>query len=279
MSYLSVSTWSLHRLLGPLRWTYWEEESRQHKTAVQEQPEELTLLELPAEAARRGYRAVEICHFHFPSTEQEYLSRLREAFASAAVSFDTLLLDYGDLTSADETRRRADAELAKRWISFAAEAGAKRIRIIAGEAEPDDEAAIGLSARELNELGRFADALGVRVVTENFKALTSTGRSCEKLLGRLDPGIGMITDFGNFEPPSKYGEFGLILPRSASVHVKPIYDENGVPDEEELLRCLDAVKASGYDGPAVLIYDGPGDMWEGLERVRAIVEPYLGIES
>ncbi|MDF2960126.1 MAG: xylose isomerase [Paenibacillus sp.] len=275
MSYLSVSTWSLHRLLGPLRWTEWDAGTGKHTTRMQEQPEELTLLELPGEAARRGYKAVEVCHFHFPSTETAYLEQLREAFVTAGISFDTLLLDYGDLTTEDDIRHDADYALIRSWIDIASRSGAKQIRVIGGDAQPTDEEAIRKSAAALSELADYASAEGVRVITENFRPLTSTGASCLNLLGQAGDKVGFITDFGNFKLPSKYGEFAMTLPRSVSVHAKAQYDENGLPDEAEYRRCLETVKASGYNGAIVLIYDGPGDMWEGLERIRTIVHPYL----
>ncbi|MCZ8519922.1 MULTISPECIES: sugar phosphate isomerase/epimerase family protein [Paenibacillus] len=275
MSYLSVSTWSLHRLLGPLRWTQWEEQSGTHVTHEEEQPEVLSLLELPREAARRGYEALEVCHFHFPATDPAYLGRLREAFAAAGISFDTLLLDYGDLTAEDEKRREADLGFIRHWIGIASLAGAKQIRIIAGEAPPADEEAIRLSARTLKSLAAYGSEHGVRVVTENFKALTSTAESCQKLLAEAGGEVGLISDFGNFKLPAKYEELAATIPGSVSVHAKAQYDGEGRPDLEEYLRCLDTVKASGYNGAIVLIYDGPGDMWEGLERIRKIVEPYL----
>lgn len=275
MSYLSVSTWSLHRLLGPLRWTQWDGQSGAHVIREETQPEAFTLLELPALAAGRGYKAVEVCHFHFPSTEAAYLADLNRAFKSAGVSFDTLLLDYGDLTSTDEVRRRADIELAKRWVDIAAAAGAKQIRIVAGEAQPGDAEALRRSAEGLTELASYASGTGVRIISENFKALTSTGKSCAALLEQSGSEVGFITDFGNFKEPDKYGEFGLILPRSVSVHAKAHYDAQGMPDEPEFRKCLDTVGPSGFDGAFVLIYDGPGDMWEGLERIRKIVEPYM----
>lgn len=275
MSYLSVSTWSLHRLLGPLRWTIWDAETRSHRTKEQEQPLALTLLELPAEAARRGYQAIEVCHFHFPSTDSAYLQQLKQAFTDAGLSFDTLLLDYGDLTNPDAARREADKNLIREWIFAAAQCGAKRIRVIAGEASPDDEEAIRLSAETLTELAAYAESLGVAVITENFKPLTSTGASCTKLLGHTGNAVGFITDFGNFEGALKYDEIAMTVPVSSSIHVKPQYDTNGIPDEEELRRCLDSVRAQNYIGSYVLIYDGPGDMWEGLERVKRLVMPYV----
>ncbi|MBW5448651.1 TIM barrel protein [Cohnella sp. CFH 77786] len=275
MSYLSVSTWSLHRLLGPLRWTGWDEERRTHVTHVQPEPETIALLELPREAAKRGYEAVEICHFHFPSTEPDYLSSLRQAFEESGISFDTLLLDYGDLTARDPARLEADLALIRRWIGIASEAGAKRIRVIAGQAPHTDGDAIRASAERLKELSAYASSVGVKVVSENFQALTTTGESCAKLLGFTGDSIGFITDFGNFEAPSKYDEFRAILPHSLSVHAKAAYDADGFPDEAEFRRCLDTMKESGYNGAVVLIYDGPGDMWEGLERIRRIVSDYL----
>ncbi len=274
-SYLSVSTWSLHRLLGPLRWTAWNAATGEHETHIEEQPQAHALLELPAEAARRGYRAIEVCHFHFPRTDADYLAELRAAFEAADVSFDTLLLDYGDLTSSDERRRDADAAFIRRWIDIAVQAGARQIRVVAGEASPTDDAAIAQSAQALAELAGYAAPLGVRIITENFKALTSTGDGCLRLLGQTGDTVGMITDFGNFKGPAKYDEIAAIAPRSVSVHAKAAYDDAGLPDVPEFVRCLEAAKTAAFTGAYVLIYDGPGDMWEGLERIKRIVMPYV----
>ncbi|REE69569.1 sugar phosphate isomerase/epimerase [Paenibacillus taihuensis] len=277
MSYLSISTWSLHRLLGPLRFTAWNAEAKQHETHVTEQPQVLTLLELPAELARRGYQAAEVCHFHFPSTEPAYLQELKEAFQSAGIKFDTLLLDYGDLTNADEERREADIRCMQQWIDIASLAGAKQIRIVAGEEAPDNEEAIRLSADALNRLSEYSQSQSknVRIISENFKSLTSTGASCVKLLDLVGNNADFITDFGNFKFKAKYDEFPLTLPRSVSVHAKAQYDDQGYPDHDEFIKCLNTVRAAEFNGAIVLIYDGPGDMWAGLDRIKAIVADYL----
>ena len=101
----------------------WNEEKRAHVTDEQPEPEVLTLLELPSEAAKRGFAALEVCHFHFPSREPAYLSALRQAFADAGVSFDTLLLDYGDITTTKSDRLEADLALIRGWIDTASAAG------------------------------------------------------------------------------------------------------------------------------------------------------------
>ncbi|GAA3399606.1 sugar phosphate isomerase/epimerase family protein [Paenibacillus hodogayensis] len=279
MPYLSLSTWSLHRLLGTMYWTVWDEEEQKQKTVEQPQPHLLDLLDLPAEAARRGFQAVEICHFHFPSTAPDYLLALKQAFSASKIALDTLLLDYGDLTNPSATRAESDMLFIRQWISIASACGARRIRVIAGEAAPTDEEAIRLSASRLLELERFAADSGVELITENFKSLTSTGTSCLQLLEQTGRRINIIADFGNFKEPHKSDFLSMILPFSVSVHAKAQYDADGNLDRTELERCLRLVQEAGYEGPIVMIYDGPGDMWEGIERVREVVQPFIKMKD
>lgn len=275
MPYLSVSTWSLHRHLGPLRWTQWDADNQTHVTQETPQPQEVALLDLPQVLAKRGYKAVDICHFHFPSTGAEYLRQLRQAFADAGIRFHTLLLDYGDLSTADDVRAQADMQLAGQWIDIASQAGAERIRLIAGDDDPSDEAALERAGRRLSELAAYAEERGVRAITENFHSLASTAANCIRLVDRCEGKLGLLTDFGNFKGAGKYDQIAAILPYSDSVHAKPHYDGDGRPDADEFRRCLDQLPKTGFDGAIALIYDGPGDMWSGLDRAREVVEPYL----
>ncbi len=49
----------------------------------------------------------------------------------------------------------------------------------------------------------------------------------------------------------------------------------GLPDREEFLECMEIVKQSGFEGPITIVYDGPHDMWEGIERVKELATPFL----
>ncbi len=275
MPYLSLTTWSLHRNLGPLRWTQWDEANSRHVVAEQTQPETISLLELPAALAAQGFRALEVCHFNFPSTAPEYLQKLRQAFEAAGLTFYTLLIDYGDISSGNPVRREADLRFIEAWIDHAAAAGAQRVRVIAGDAEPDDHAALARSAEALARLAEYAKAKGVRVITENFRPLSSTAVNCVHLLEACEGRIGLTSDFGNFAPQNKYEELAVTVPRSESIHAKAQYDEEGVPNAAEFQRCLDLVRDTGYEGPITVVYDGPCDLWAGIERTRKLIEPYL----
>lgn len=275
MPFLSLTTWSLHRNLGPLRWTYWDEEKRTQGTHTEEQPETISLLELPGILREQGYQAMEICHFHFPDTSNDYLSKLRSALEQSGIRLYTLLADYGDITSSDEQRRESDMKWLTEWIDVASAVGAERIRVIAGDADPADDKALRLAASQLERLIDYAVGKNVRIITENFHDLTSTSHNCLSLLDACGSDLGLTTDFGNFSGPHKLAELRATIPRSESIHAKAITGQHGEPDTEEFRSCMEQVKHSGYEGPITLVYDGPGDMWEGIGRVKALVEPYL----
>lgn len=275
MPFLSLTSWSLHRLLGPLRWTRWDESTHSQITAQQEQPEHLTLLELPAELADKGFASLEVCHFHFPETSAAYLSALKQSFENANLRFYSLLLEYGDISSADEDRRSSDIAWIKEWIDIAANAGAERVRVIAGDAEPSDVQALVRSADAIRELGEYASSRGVRVVTENFHSLTSVADNCLALLKKCENVLGFTSDYGNFKGSDKFDALAKTIPFSESIHAKAQTNAEGFPDEEEFIRCMEIAKQAGYEGPFTLVYDGPGDMWEGIERVRKLVAPYV----
>ncbi|TXK84179.1 sugar phosphate isomerase/epimerase [Paenibacillus sp. N3.4] len=275
MSYLSLSTWSLHRNLGPLHWHHWDSEARTIISTEAAQPQTIHLLDLPHRLAEEGFSALEIGHFHFPSTEPDYLKELKHAFLQSGIVFDTLLLDYGDISSADEDRRAADIRFIQHWIDVAARSGAKRIRVIAGDSEPTDEMALARSIEALRELHAYGCERDVQVITENFKKLTSTADNCLAIMKALDGNMQLIADFGNFHGAGKYDELSAILPYAVSAHAKAHYDDQGFPDVSEYKQCLDRLTEANYQGAISLIYDGAGDMWEGINRIRNIVQPYL----
>lgn len=274
MPHLSLTTWSLHRNLGPLRWTDWDEVAKTQVARIQEQPETISLIDLPSELAKQNYGALEVCHFHFPSIENAYLEQLKQAFINSGISFHCLLVDYGDISTNDPIRRKSDLNFIKKWIDVAEKAGAKSVRVVAGEADPSDLEALERSAAGLRDLIDYAAPKGVRIVTENFKPLASTKQNCQTLIDSGHGEIGLTVDFGNFKKEEKYEAVEALMPLAESVHAKANYNHEGIIDEEEYKKALDLVQQSGYEGPITLVYDGPGDLWEGIERIKAVVQSY-----
>lgn len=275
MPYLSLTTWSLHRNLGPLRWTVWDEETTSQKTRIEDQPELITLLDLPGELAKQNFKSVEVCHFQFPRTDRDYLTQLKDQLKESEITFHCLLVDYGDISHADPVRRESDLNFIKNWIEIAERVGAKSVRVVAGEADPEDSQALERAKVGLKELVDYAAPKGVRIVTENFKPLASTKINCQELIKAANQQIGLTVDFGNFKKEEKYEAIEALMPVAESVHAKANYDQEGNVDEDEYRKSLNLVMNSGYDGPITLVYDGPGDLWAGIDRIKAVVEACL----
>lgn len=273
MPELAVSTWSLHRELGP---TYPDLALSEGERRA-EYPYgrgKLTLLEAPAAVAAAGLPNLEICHFHFPRTDPDYLRELRGRFDAAGVRPLTLLIDAGDITAADPEVRQRDLARIKAWIDVAAELGAARVRAIAGDAQPGGEA-IRWSVAGLAELAEYGGARSVGVITENWRQLAMRPADLLTILDELGGAVGLCADFGNYRGPAKYGDLRAILPRAGSIHAKANFPASGAPDLADFGRCLDLSREAGFEGEYVLIFDGPGDEWASLGQVAEAVRPYL----
>lgn len=267
-SSLSVSSWSLHRLLGSAP-IYGADTAPPAAPSAAD-----TLLALPAKMAAAGFTTYELCHFHLPTTDPAYLAALRAAQDQAGIALHCLLIDGGDLTDAEHAAR--DEAWIAAWLPVAAALGARTARVIAGNSKPSPEA-LAQSAAGLGRLAAQGAALGVQVVTENFKALTGTPEAALWLLDTLKGAVGFKLDYGNWSNQDKYAAIQALAARSESVHAKADFDAPYEVAREDYVRCLDITRAAGFNGPYTLIYSeasGP-DEWRGLEAESDYVRKYL----
>ena len=277
MRRLAISSWTLHRTLGPMyRQT---EPGSVEMEPTREGAGETTLLETPAELARRGIGALEVCHFHFPSLEASYLEEFRAALDESGIELYSLLIDTGDITHPDEARRELEIAEVRFWLRIAGRIGASHARVIAGNAEVEssngsvkDALAIRLSAETLRTLAREAKPLGVQVNTENFRPLTKTAENLNAILDLCGGEVGLCADFGNYGGETKYEELASILPRADVLHAKAHYPEAGKMAEADFEKCLDLADEAGFEGPYSLIFDGPGNEWESVGEIQERVQ-------
>ena len=267
---LSVSTWSLHRVLGESDF-YGPESGR--KIPVTTGESEISLLDLPARIAAFGIHTLEICHFHLPSRDKGYLNELRSNLEAAEVELFSLLIDHGDITHPDHAER--DLAWIGEWIEVAGVLGAKCARVIAGKAQPSD-AAMEMSRGGLQQLTEHAKSHGVRLMTENWFALLSRPEHVITLLDNLEREVGFCLDFGNWKGETKYADLAAIASYAESCHTKAHFTAPRQMDRYDFARCLDLTCDADFSGPYTLIYEGPrDDEWEGLALEQEVVLSYL----
>ena len=264
---IAVSSWSLHRLLGV---TY-PHDLKTLEIGPREEtfgPAGADLLGLPALVAGHGIHRLELCSFHLPSKDAAYLAELRAAFRSAGVSFQTLLIDAGDISDPETANR--DANWISDWVRVADEAGAEYARIVAGK-QPPTMHALDLSASMLGMIADEHAGATVKLATENWFDLLSTPDAVHYLLDKTDGRIELNGDFGNWSGSAKYDDLGSIFSRASLCHAKASF-QNDAMDARDYGRCIDAAETAGYRGPYTLIFDSDApDEWAGIATERTFI--------
>ncbi len=269
---IAVSSWSLHNALG---YSHANGPAGRDDAPAKPTwgPGNITLLDLPAALAARGYGRLELCHFHIASLDPTYLEELRDAFRSAGVMIQTLLIDDGDITN-PATRAR-DMAWIHRWIDAAARLGAVHARAIAGKQKPTPEN-IALSISGLRALAHSAATSGVKLVTENWFDLTATPEAVHQVLDGVGSDLGFLADMGNWSGPTKYADLQSIFARAQLCHAKVSFAPGLKIDAADYRQCLEASRAAGYQGPYTLIFADEGDEWAGLDAERKFILDFLG---
>ena len=268
----AVSTWSLHRLLGPT-YPYSPDPA---KSATRQEPYGAggaSLVELPKQLAERDIYRLELCSFHLPSLDPAYLAEFRAAMKASGVLSQTLLVEDGD-PSHPETGER-DIRWIAGWIEIAKALGAENMRVIAGKQKPSQDS-LRRALTNLTWLAAQAEGSGIRVVVENWFDLLPAPEQMNWLLDGLEGKIGLNGDLGNWSAPAKYAGLADIMGRAELCHAKADYNASGL-DADDYGKCLEACRAAGYAGPFTLIYDSPffADEWDGILLQKAFIEDFL----
>lgn len=254
MSRFAISSWSVDHLL---------------------QSGQLPLLDLPSHMTQHDIRVLELCHFHLTTTDDATLDAFKHKLHAAGVELYSVLIDTGDIAAPDDAHREADVEKIKSWIDVAAQLGASRVRIDAGLQPPTSEV-IDRSARHLHALANYANARGVKAITENWHATSVQPECLIEILDRCAGLVGLCADTGNAElSKDKYATLAMLLPRATSVHFKAQYESNGSINEDDLRRCTDLMHEARFDGVVTLIYGNKEDEWRKIELLRDVLQLHL----
>lgn len=235
--------------------------------------EGLPLLELPAHLAAHGFTSAQLCHFYLPTTEAYYLAELRDAFDSAGVDLEVLLIDDGDVTH--PAHGAAQQVWLSGWLEVAEQLRIPRVRVSAGD-QPPSEDVLATSASRLRALA--AEHPGLRVLTENWKSLLVDADVTRNLLDRLEGEVGLLIDTGNWTGPDKYTQIARVAGEAECSQVKARERVDGSLDAEDFTRSLTVLRDAGYTGRLSLVYAGADDEeWGRLEELSALVTEVAGV--
>ncbi|MDX1931647.1 MAG: TIM barrel protein [Capsulimonadales bacterium] len=271
---VSVSTWALHPLIqtvAPGRPPSANPDQLPNVRLMEHREGTLDLLDVPAQLAAHGFTTMELCHFHLPSRDEEFVARFRAAREAAGVELWSVLIDDGDINHPEYGD--ADRTWILGWIDTAAALGARCVRVIAGKQPPTPEM-VRRSHFQLKQLMVDAYMRGVHLMTENWFSTLSSPAQVHQVFADLGGSVGLCLDFGNWGGPDKYANLTDIAEYAESCHAK-CHFADGQPDVEDYRHCLEITREAGFSGPYTLVHGEPGNVWESLDIQRNLVAPYL----
>ena len=216
------------------------------------------------ECADNDLDGVELLCNHFPSTERDYLLKLKKTCSDLHLTV-AMVSAAGHLTTDDDAKRAEDVEEIRQWAEVALFLGAPLVRFFCGSGE--ELAAGGPALYEkvkaaIQEVVRIGAERGIVMAMENHG-----GTTAEQLLSLhsdIDsPYFKFTLDTGNFPPPSrvtpeKYDMIAQCAPQAAIVHAKFF---NVAPDGQDedfnWHRIRDIFAAAGFRGFLSIEYEGP----------------------
>ena len=99
-----------------------------HRTIAAKKMDQLAWIN---ECAALGLDGVELLGGHFPSTDRDYLTRLKKTCADRFLTI-AMVSANGHLTVSDDAQRAADVAAIGRWVQVAAFLGAPCVRFFCG---------------------------------------------------------------------------------------------------------------------------------------------------
>lgn len=222
---------------------------------------------------------VELLRNHFPSTDREYLTKLKKACTDRYLTI-AMASAGGHLTVEDDAQRAEDVKQIAEWVDVAVYLGAPRVRFFAGSGPELEAGGPELYAKvrgAMAEVAAIGEANGVVMALENHGR--TTAEQVLSLLADVDsPYLKLTLDTGNFPPtsqvgPKTYEEIARAAPHASIVHAKFFnVGEDGRDADFDWEKIRTILADAGFRGFLSVEYEG--DDADEVAVMRRIA-PYL----
>lgn len=244
-----------------------------HRTIAAKQMDQMSWLK---ECASMKLDGVELLSNHFPSTEKDYLVRLKKACTDLYLDV-AVVSGPGHLTTSDDAKRAAEVATIEKWIEVGQFMGSQVVRFFCGrgaELEAGGKELYSKVVESLHKIMAKAAQYGITMAMENHG-----GTTADQLLSLVkDVGseyFKFTLDTGNFPPASKVGpatytSIERCAPLAAIVHAKFFnVQADGTDADFDWKKIHGLLAGAGFRGFLSIEYEGPSDDEVGSVRRAA----------
>jgi len=220
-------------------------------------------------AVEMGLDGVELTAYYFPTTETDYLNKLkREVFLRGLDISGTAV--GNNFCKADPEERRGQIEMVKEWVDISYHLGAPCIRVFAGGVPKGhtEEEAFGWVVDALKECVEYAAPKGVILALEDHGGITSTAEQVLKIYNAVgSEWLGINLDTGNFRT-DPYKEIAEVAPYTVTTHAKVtiLNPQTGKREKADFARISEILEKAGYKGYISIEYEESEDPMTGVPR-------------
>lgn len=243
----------------------------------------LDLREYPELMADRYHvHNLELCNTHFESTEASYLKDLKAAIQKTHSRVTNMPVDYDadwqgtGLCDPNEKQWQWEIAERKKWMDIAAQLGAQSIRPNPGGTQQMTDLSRPIAAYK--QLGEYGKSKGVKVLIENHGKVAGKAENIVAIIKGAGPDwVGTAPDFGNFPESERYHGLELMFPYASVVcHARGLtFNEQGEETGFDFPRCVKIAQAAGYQGVYSAEFGGPGDPYEGIQKILDELLKYI----
>ena len=268
-----------------------------------------TLFDVVRHARQAGFDEIEFSEFAPPEgdTLTDYAEELRDACDAAGLPVVNYAVgaDFIDGSGGDPAK---EAARVKGHVDVAKALGARLFRhdICHGRKCPAAchtyRDVIKKAAAHVRDVAGYAEAMGIRTMSENHGYLMQDSHRMEELVAAVGhPNFGLLVDFANFmcADEASLAALPTVMPYAFHVHAKDFLWKDGAqerPDESWLLtrqghylrgtvlghgdvpvgQCLRFIRDAGYGGAVTLEFEGLESPICAIELGLAHLRRHLG---
>ncbi|MBA4140804.1 MAG: sugar phosphate isomerase/epimerase [Segetibacter sp.] len=215
----------------------------------------MTLDDLLDFCAVNNFDAVDITGYYFPGypnvPPDDYIYALkRKAFLLGLDISGTGVRN--DFTNADESKRKEDIALVKKWIEVAEKLGAPVIRIFSGTQLPAGyswEQVMAWMVKDIKECVAYGKQHGIIVAVQNHNDFIKTADQAQKIIEAVNSDwFGLVLDIGSYRSGDPYKQIGQTAKYAVNWQLKENMYVNETEVKTDLNKVIGIIKASGYRG-------------------------------
>jgi sugar phosphate isomerase/epimerase len=231
-----------------------------------------------------GFEAVDPTAYYFPGYPlvpgDDYIYHIkRKAFRLGLAISGTGVRN--DFTQPEPERRKADVDLVKHWIDFAARFGAPVLRVFAGKGTPEGHTAEeveGWVIAALRECTTAASKHGVILVLQNHADFIQAADQVIRVIRAVNSDwLALNLDIGSFRIGDPYSEIAKAAPYAATWQIKEKVFINGKETKTDLNKIIQIVRDSGYRGYLPLETLGEGDPRQKVSKFLSEIKTAISV--